>query len=218
MVTDLSLHRLGRLTKNLFNEKVEFDNEADEKFQQQLVDLEEHFREVEEEDNRVNVNHTEVANATMMALNAEIDKFNAELRKKNKDGGNVLKEGELNDLEQSQSGTMNESPNKQVKEEFASNPPVEEVFKEKIEFLRFNNKQKELCEEDPLFIDIETISKLLPTTKVFKEEHTQEEKAAPHAEPETKQQNYMFDNFTDVDDRRSILRKEMQQVLETSLP
>lgn len=48
------------------------------------------------------------------------------------------------------------------------NQPVEEVFKEKIDFLTFADKQKELCDEDPLFINIETITKLLPTTQVFK--------------------------------------------------
>ena len=44
------------------------------------------------------------------------------------------------------------------------------------------------------------------------------EKAAPEVQPETKRKDYAFDNFAEVDEKRTILRREIQQVLETSLP
>ena len=94
------------MTKNLFNEKfVGFDTKADEKFVKQIEGLEQHFIEMKYEDDRVNVNNTEVANATMKAITSEIDKFNKELRKKGREDNINLKEGELDDhLEQSNSG------------------------------------------------------------------------------------------------------------------
>lgn len=88
------------MTKNLFNERVGFNEEADLKFEERNTWFDEHFRENEEEDDKVDLADTEVTDAVVRSLNLEIDTFNAELsKKKAKDGGTGLKDGELNELE-----------------------------------------------------------------------------------------------------------------------
>ena len=85
-----------------------------------------------------------------------IKKFNAELvQNKCKENLSGLKGEELDELEQT--NQHNKSKKNQKDEDEFVNPSVEEVFTKKVNFLTFNEKQVELCDEDPLFMNIDSI-------------------------------------------------------------
>ena len=80
--------RLERNTRQFFGEKVEFDSKINDKFEKQLQDIDLHFEEHEREDDRLDVNEPDVARRTVQAISSEFDRFNQDLRKKNKDNLN----------------------------------------------------------------------------------------------------------------------------------
>ena len=100
----IHIDRLERKTRQFFGEKVDFDSKINDKFEKQLQDIDLHFEEHEREDDKLDVNEPEVARRTIQAISSEFDKFNQDLRKKNKDN---LTQSSLHNqmkLERSQSG------------------------------------------------------------------------------------------------------------------
>ena len=84
--------------KGFFGEHVGFEQEANEKFQQRLKDLDQQFREYDDE-NIVNENLAEYQKDTEDAINRQFDKFNKEFQNKNKSGNTYVNNETLTNLD-----------------------------------------------------------------------------------------------------------------------
>ena len=126
--------RLQRRTRQFFGEKVEFNKAVNDEFEKQLKDIDHHFVELEREDDKLNVNEPDVATTIIKGISHEFEKFNSDLRKKDKNSLDITGLSTTQKLERTISGnSLNQSQIKPQNEHFAANAIAEKIFYNKAE-------------------------------------------------------------------------------------
>ena len=88
---------------------------------------------------------------------------------------------------------------------------LQEVFKQKLDDLKFTIQKKTVGEDDPLMVDIEAISKVMPATSVPKESE-----AAP--KPSTTLARGQQESFGDIEEKKATLRRDLLQAVKGAAP